>query len=399
MTAESRTTGEAPELARESPPAPDPAPRSGARSAAAAAAVSETTADDFRVAIAKGEIRLEFGRRCPPTGSGAAVVTLAAGISMAPQTAQRLLSSLRDAIRDSDRHAPAPAPESAMAQSPFAVLPSNAPPDEAGLRASLLFREVAGLGVPYAQERSFRMTPGSLQANRFLLTVDRAPLGADAAARILAICRRLGMPAACSIAVQESVPQARCIHFGFEEGARGVLFKVYFEHAAAEAEAAANLAGTAVLLHTAYKWPAGAPSDAVVTRYHWYPRLSRAAMLERIVRIYAGSASERSRAIAGSVLDLATQRAPIMDLQYLEVSEEGNERRSFDLNLYEARLQIRDLQPFLNRVREHFDIRPGQYQALYDQIKLNAAGHIAGGVHRDGRDFFTVYHGNEPQQR
>ena len=34
-----------------------------------------------------------------------------------------------------------------------------------------------------------------------------------------------------------------------------------------------------------------------------------------------------------------------------------------------------------------------EQQALYDQIRTRALGHIAGGVHRNGRDFFNIYYG------
>jgi hypothetical protein len=30
---------------------------------------------------------------------------------------------------------------------------------------------------------------------------------------------------------------------------------------------------------------------------------------------------------------------------------------------------------------------------LYDQIKTRRFGHLAGGVHRNGKDFFNVYYG------
>ncbi|MGH8749675.1 MAG: hypothetical protein ACREU5_11285, partial [Burkholderiales bacterium] len=81
------------------------------------------------------------------------------------------------------------------------------------------------------------------------------------------------------------------------------------------------------------------------------------------------------------------------NLQYLEVQEPGNGRRSFDLNLYDAKLQVKDLQPVLYRMRELYRARPGQFQALYDQIRDKVLGHLAGGVHRDGKDFFNLYYG------
>ena len=56
-------------------------------------------------------------------------------------------------------------------------------------------------------------------------------------------------------------------------------------------------------------------------------------------------------------------------------------------------VQVKDIQHLLQRMRERFAIRPGQFQALYDQIKTMQLGHLAGGVHRDGQDFFNVYYG------
>ena len=80
-------------------------------------------------------------------------------------------------------------------------------------------------------------------------------------------------------------------------------------------------------------------------------------------------------------------------MQYLEVEEAENARRSFDLNVYNAKLQVKDIHPLMQQMRENFAIRPGQFQALYDQIKALALGHLAGGVHRNGKDFFNLYYG------
>jgi tryptophan halogenase len=93
------------------------------------------------------------------------------------------------------------------------------------------------------------------------------------------------------------------------------------------------------------------------------------------------------------MLALGAARAGAEQMQYLEVEEAENGRRSFDLNLYSAGLQVKDVQHLLQRMRAHFGVRPGQFQALYDQIKGKVLGHLAGGVHRDGRDFFNLYYG------
>jgi len=129
----------------------------------------------------------------------------------------------------------------------------------------------------------------------------------------------------------------------------------------------------------------------VVTEYLWHPALTAPEIARRLdEHVYR---SEESSAIAKAVLELAAARVPAGELQYLEVQEPGNGRRSFDLNLYNAKLAVKDAQPQLYRMRERFAVRPGQFQALYDQIKGKVLGHLAGGVHRDGRDFFNVYYG------
>jgi hypothetical protein len=113
---------------------------------------------------------------------------------------------------------------------------------------------------------------------------------------------------------------------------------------------------------------------------------------KRLAALYAGGAQSGSLDIARSILRATSERAPAEKLQYLEVEEE-NGRRSFDLNVYDAALQVKDVQEALFAMRERFAVRPGQFQALYDQVKARAFGHLAGGVHRDGRDFFNVYYG------
>lgn len=346
--------------------------------------MSEVRADAFRASLARNEIRLQFGTMRPVPG--VQTVELQRAIALPPATALRLLSRLREALQGAERRAAA-APRDVVAQMGTTLL--NAAPDEAGGRAALLFRLVDDLGVPYRHERSFRLAHERLQANRVLVSLDRARLGADAAERIEPICAELGMPRAVRGRVRQLVAEARCVHFGFEaDGARS-LYKVYFERRDADAEAARR---SPVLLHLAFKWDAEQPERCVTTRYHWHPRLAAPELRARITAIY-GDGSPLEAALA--ILELAAARVEATRLQFLEVHEDGNERRSFDLNLYDARLALRDVQAPLARLREHFAVRAGQFQALYDQIRARPLGHLAGGVHRDGEPFATVYYGVE----
>lgn len=310
---------------------------------------------------------------------------------MSPQTALRLLFQLRESLRESEGRA-AIAPQQVV--STMGTTPVNAAPDDDGRRAAHLFRLVDGLGVPYRHERSFRLAHDTLRANRVLLSVPRDRLGAEPAGPVLSICAQLGMPQSLQADVRQRIADARCVHFGFEADTDRSIYKVYFERRDADAEAARGARGTPVLLHLAHKWDAADPARHVVTRYHWHPFLAAEEIHARLGNMYQGAPSRPLEA-AVAVLDLARTRAAVEDLQYLEVSEDGNERLSFDLNVYDAGLELKDIQSPLSQLRECFAIRPGQFQALYDQIRARRLGHIAGGVHRDGKPFVTVYYGVE----
>lgn len=335
--------------------------------------------DAFRGKVEGENIVVGFGSSRAVPGA----IALTQQAVMPVDTAKRLVLALGDALRRYD-------PESLSAEAARrAVTPVNAPPDAAGETAALLLKLVADLGVPYQHERSFRISPGAVHANRFLLSLDAADIAGDPMHTVMEICARLGIPDAARAAAEESFGTAACVHFGFEETAGSLLCKLYLEREVSAAEAAARR--EPVLLHLAYKWdPAG--GAAVVTRYHWYPRLPLEGLERRLAAVYRGRAAQASIDIALAVLSAAAKRAPAEQLQYLEVEEE-NGRRSFDLNVYDAALQLKDVQDALFAMRERFSLRPGQFQALYDQVKTRALGHLAGGVHRNGEEFFNVYYG------
>lgn len=342
-----------------------------------------TAADAFRAGLEGGEVVVEFGR---PQGEGGACIVLSDRVKMPLETAKRLVLQLNEPLA---RHAGRlRRPDPMRGQTPV-----NAPSDEAGAKAALLLALVRELGVPHQHERSFRVAQGSLLAHRFLLTLDAADIAGDARERALAICDRLEMPGELRRAAAQDFAMARCLHFGFEAGPGSILCKLYLERAVSPEEArAACEKSQPLLLHLAFKWDLVKKAQ-VVTQYLWYPRRRVEDIEDRLVQVYRGGEPAASCAIAKAVLQLAAGRMPVEKLQYLEVQEPDNGRRSFDLNIYGAGLEVKDVQHLLWRMREHFGVRPGEFQALYDQIKTRALGHLAGGVHRDGKDFFNVYYG------
>jgi hypothetical protein len=346
-----------------------------------------TAADSFKLSLENGEVVVEFGRSSERDASGAGSVALSDRVNMPLQTAKRLVYSLNDCLA---RHARqlGSAGDALRGETPV-----NAPPEPAGEKAALLLRLVSALGAPYQHERSFRLAPGALLANRFLVTLNAADIQGDARGRALEICDRLAMPPGLRQAAAERFAMASCVHFGFEGGADSMLCKLYLERAVPADEARrARQRSEPVLLHLAFKWDLVSAAE-VVTEYRWYPGLQVAGIEHRLAEVYRGGEPQASFAIAKAVLQLAAARTAAENLQYLEVQEPDNGRRSFDLNVYDAKLQVKDLQALLHRMRDHYGVRAGELQALYDQIKARPFGHLAGGVHRNGRDFFNVYYG------
>ena len=274
--------------------------------------------------------------------------------------------------------------------------PLNLPHDPMAEAADWLRAAVADMAPQHFQERSFRLAPGRLQANRFLLSINSAQLPADALERSWAICRHLGLPQALRGEVEQAFAGAAHVHFGFEGEPERTLCKLYLERRVDALEAArARESGVPAPLYTSFKWDT-ARGHHVVSLYHLWPGLGAGGMAERIERAFAGA----DPALVGhalAVLDACAQRLPGERLQYLEVTEPGQPRLSFDLNAYDAGLTLRDLQPVLFALRDHFGIAPGRFQALYDQVKGKRFGHLAGGIHRDGRPFFNVYYGGARQ--
>jgi hypothetical protein len=359
----------------------------------------DSRADAFKASIEAGDIVLEFGRVTQPaSAAGGGAVAVSEHIVLPLETARRLHLSLGEALkphagtlRATEAQALPPG-EAARAARPGAS-PVRAAPDAAGERATLLLRLVGELGAPFQHERSVRMVAGALLANRFLLTVDRRDISGDARGRVLGICERLDMPQAARAAADARFDMASCVHFGFEGDAGHVVVKLYLERAVGQDEARrAREQGAPALLHLAFKWEPDSGTH-VVSEYLWHPALGAAEIASRLARHVYRDADQDSCQIAQAVLELAAARVPAQQLQYLEVQEPGNGRRSFDLNLYNARMEVKDIQAQLYRMRDRFAVRPGQFQALYDQIKGKVLGHLAGGVHRAGKDFFNLYYG------
>jgi tryptophan halogenase len=316
-------------------------------------------ADTFRAGFKRGELFAQFGiKQARPGDANESIVKLSNCVVMPPATAKRLVNALNDVLR---RHQ-------------ASAVPRHPDPE-----ADRLLRLVADLGTRYAFEHSFRIGGGSLLANRFLLSIDARAVSDKPDQGIRGLCDRLGMPADFLEATQKHLPSAKFVHFGFEKSEKGRLYKVYLEfEASSNDEAKPGVPGPdPLLLHLAFKW------DTV------------GEIAARLSRLYGGDEAGESLQIAHDFLALAASRGTDADLQYLEVSEDDTGRRSFDLNVYDVNLTVEDLHPLLVKMCRVHAIPSDRLDALYLPIRTRRLGHVAGGIHRQGEDFFNIYYGVE----
>jgi hypothetical protein len=261
--------------------------------------------------------------------------------------------------------------------------------------ATELIDAVRSLRVPMGHEKSFRLSRGSIASNRFLISVARTRLGEGAQEKVREVCTRLVAPPAVHDLLAGQFASAAFVHFGFEDSGARRLYKLYLE---SQISPPALDAGGPVLMHRAIKWDPAENSHFTQTDYLWRPRLPL-EMIRRSVGGPAGFNGDSPPAqIVKHLLTLAQARLNRGSIQYLEVIEQNSPRHSFDLNLYDAALRICDVHPLLEQGARHFAVDLTAFQQIYNQAATCRFGHLAGGIHRNGEEFLTIYYGVEGWQ-
>ena len=343
--------------------------------------VPTTRAEVVQVQSTREETSLLFGRLAPAGADAEPRARLERRIVLPPGIAKQLAAALAEAVR---------AVEQGVNATPAGITQSAAGVDAAPAAAQPLFRLVQALGIGFGFEKSFKLSPAGLQDERIILGVRTGIVPAQA---LIGICREIGMPPDYLEHFARALPEANTAGFGYEGDERGGSFKVYLEfwdrlrwRLQVEPE---NHAPRALFL--GFKWQARDPAQRALARYTCHPLLAVPALLDRLQALYP-AADAPSLAAARDLLALAAGRVGDDSFVYVEAEEEGNPRRSFDLNLYKARLSVGDLQPVLAPLAKRYGIGAQALRRLMEQAAARPFGHLSGGLGRDGRDFLTVYY-------
>jgi len=338
-----------------------------------------------RLSAGQEEVILQFGiRQSSDTSEREAEVRSIACIILNPFAAKRLALLLDNALQDYEAKYGA-----------FETEPRQS--TEKGENADLLFQLVKELDVQIGIERSFKLTKRSIFSNRFLLGTSKKAIGENIHERIRDICVRMDMPEDFLVKLDGKLSDADYIHFGLEEQESACVYKVYLEfYEKIEKEIKARpKASDHFLMHRGFKWVASDNTRQAITDYTWYPSLSVERIMKKLSKILDPNQQGTVIKLVKDLLGLAVRRVHHNDILYLEVTEEGNPRKSFDINIYRANLQLCELYPFLLEMCRYFSIDKGRFHALYESIRHRTFGHLSGGIDREGMNFFTVYYGVE----
>lgn len=258
-------------------------------------------------------------------------------------------------------------------------------------RASLPFAIVEQWGVPCGYERSFKMLPGRLLANRYLLGVAAGEVTRD---QWLEAGRRLGMPEDYLNAFAARLADANLVFLGFEDNEASCTYKVYlefWEKVKAEVRRKQN-PKEPVLLHLGFKWDADDSGRKAVSEYLCFPLLDKREILKRIADIYAAEPHSTCGQLVEELVELAATRCVDGALRYVEVREADSPRVSFDLNLYAAQVGLQEIWPWLSTARQHYAIPVEHFARLQGLVGAKLFGHLSGGIDRRGEEFLTVYY-------
>ena len=342
-------------------------------------------ADVCQIQSTRDETMLLFGSQQAPQAEGERSARLERRIVLSPSLAKQLSAALKSAIRAMEARLGA---ANATPAGNIRSAPSDADAPEA---ARPLLDRVRRLGVGFGFEKSLKLARDNALTDRIILGVRSRLTNAQA---LLRICHEIGMPAAHLAQFEESLPDANTVGFGFEGGPQGGLFKVYLEfwEQVSQRVRHSRAAVQPELLFLGFKWDARDNAKSAVARYVYHPLLSITGITDRLQDLYENRQDSPSLQATRKLIELASGKLRDNSFVYVEASEEGNPRKSFDINFYKAGLRLADLQPVLETLWQRYAIPGDPRQVIDARAGACPFGHLSGGLGRDGQDFLTVYY-------
>ena len=260
-----------------------------------------------------------------------------------------------------------------------------------------LLEAIAQRNIAHGIEDSlkFSATDG-LSVGRLLVGVNTADLSWTG---FLALVQELGLPAGHAADLQGAFARSNALGFAVEDRGSRTVWKVYLEFWD-EVRLALRATGSREPreMHLGLKWEEGPAQRVERAHYICYPLLTHEEILARLKALYGNERAMPGHAAARQIVKACAARWPRMPLIYLEASEEGNQRRSFDLNFYRTGLRMPDAIRHLQAAGEGLDIDAHALAKSLARLGDARLGHLSGGFDRRGGEFMSLYAERQPLQ-
>ena len=254
---------------------------------------------------------------------------------------------------------------------------------------------VGSLGYSYGAEKSIKFTNSRLIADRLLLSIHKSALGTDPAGKLEKILSKMGFPNSNFPRLFDSLNAADIVHFGYEGYDQRYIYKCYLEFTRDYKKSREHGLPGQKLVHIAFKWD---PADDRISRtsfYHSYATTT-VDLVENLLRqVYRDHNESMVCAMVRDLVSSLMAAKTGEELMLMAVTEEGNERLSFDLNLYDAEIKLCFLEKQMTQIADYFRVAKSKWIDYFNLARDEDLGHLAGGVDGNGNEFFTAYYGVE----
>jgi len=264
-------------------------------------------------------------------------------------------------------------------------------------KANILFNLINDFQLE-GTEASFKLSWKSFLKIRFLIGVRSQNIKID---KLKEICKKISMPDDYIIKLMQNFDNSNTVLFGFEESEKHCIYKVYLEFWNKNYDLVNKTKNTykpkePLLQYLGFKWDAFNNLQSIITKYYSFPYIPLQNVFKRIESILKNGPDSNEKILnySKAIINYALQRIDVIKdpFIYLEVQDNKKLRKSFDINLYEAKIKIKDLKPYLYEIQKIFKISNSSYHSFLEQISSKMLGHFSGGFDKKGDLFLTFYY-------
>ena len=236
-------------------------------------------------------------------------------------------------------------------------------------------------------ERSARFREEEIDDCRGLFSLPLEQFGETAIEDVLHVARAMRLPPQTEEAIRRFSSAAAFVHFGFERSGSTLIGKCYLELPVPDSAAAESR-----LQFLGFKWSMNEPSLSVVTRYRSLPAMG----WDETCHLATENVGDGLRPSVHRMLEaIRPNKEKPAIWKLLEVEDEGSNRRSYDLNVYEFEIAVGSIESEIGTISEKLSINHVELNAWLGANQSQTIGHLAVGTNRQGGSFVTVYHTGE----